>query len=94
MKYSIGDRVQDEDGCKGMVGILYADGDFVFMPNGQDAAHPNPQIRDIDRITEMDGIDLDPVCEHCDERDATEPEGLCKVCDRKLEIDKKTEGSL
>lgn len=40
----IGDKVVDEDGHIGYVGILYDDGDFITMPNGQDAAHPNPKL--------------------------------------------------
>lgn len=41
-KYSIGDQVIDEDGCKGYVCIRYDDGDICFWEN--DAAHPNPVI--------------------------------------------------
>ena len=41
-KYSIGDQVIDEDGCKGYVCIRYDDGDICFWKN--DAAHPNPVI--------------------------------------------------
>ena len=39
--YSIGDKVIDEDGCKGIVCIRYEDGDLCFWEN--DAAHPNPK---------------------------------------------------
>lgn len=40
-KWKIGDLVTDEDGCVGVVGIRYADSDFVTYQN--DAAHPNPK---------------------------------------------------
>lgn len=39
-QYQIGDKVIDEDGCPGIVGIMYQDGDFCTIEN--DAAHPNP----------------------------------------------------
>ena len=39
--YQIGDKVIDEDGCKGYVCIRYEDGDLCFWEN--DAAHPNPK---------------------------------------------------
>jgi len=39
--YQIGDKVIDEDGCKGYVCIRYDDGDLCFWEN--DAAHPNPK---------------------------------------------------
>lgn len=39
--FKIGDRVQDEDGHIGYVGIFYDDGDFCTIEN--DAAHPNPK---------------------------------------------------
>ena len=42
MKYNIGDRVIDEQGCVGYVGIYYEDGDFCELEN--DAAHPNPKL--------------------------------------------------
>ncbi len=42
MKVEIGDRVIDEDGCKGRVVIYYDDGDICEHEN--DAAHPNPKI--------------------------------------------------
>ena len=40
MKWNIGNIVTDEDGCTGIVGIRYTDGDFCTIEN--DAAHPNP----------------------------------------------------
>ncbi len=66
MKYSIGDKVIDEDGNEGVVGIRYGirynDGDFVFWPGGNDAAHPNPKVVEpekpwpgLDDILEMRG---------------------------------------
>jgi len=39
--YNIGDKVIDEDGCKGYVCIRYEDGDCCSIEN--DAAHPNPK---------------------------------------------------
>jgi len=39
--YEIGSLVKDEDGCVGIIGIRYADSDFVTLEN--DAAHPNPK---------------------------------------------------
>jgi hypothetical protein len=41
-KWHIGDRVIDEDGCKGIVLIFYEDGDCCEYEN--DAAHPNPRL--------------------------------------------------
>jgi len=41
MKFEIGDLVEDEDGCRGVVVIKYMDGDLVSIEN--DAAHPNPK---------------------------------------------------
>lgn len=41
MSYQIGDRVIDEDGYIGVVGIFWDDGDFCTVEN--DAAHPNPK---------------------------------------------------
>jgi len=41
-KYQIGDRMIDEDGCKGRVVIYYEDGDICSIEN--DAAHPNPIV--------------------------------------------------
>lgn len=38
----IGDKVEDEDGNTGWVGIYYNDGDFCTIEN--DAAHPNPKL--------------------------------------------------
>ncbi len=46
-KYFIGQHVIDEDGGKGVVGIMYDDGDFVFYPGGNDAAHPNPKTVEV-----------------------------------------------
>lgn len=42
MHYNIGDRVIDEDGCRGFVVILWDDGDICEIEN--DAAHPNPRL--------------------------------------------------
>lgn len=42
MKFNIGDKVIDDDGCKGIVCIRYDDGDLCFWEN--DAAHPNPVV--------------------------------------------------
>jgi hypothetical protein len=39
-EFTIGDKVIDEEGCEGYVGIQWADGDFSTLKN--DAAHPNP----------------------------------------------------
>jgi len=41
-QWSIGDKVQDEDGNVGYVGIYWNDGDFCTIEN--DAAHPNPKL--------------------------------------------------
>ena len=41
-KWAIGDRVIDEEGCHGVIGIDWADGDFCTIEN--DAAHPNPRL--------------------------------------------------
>ena len=42
MKYSIGDKLVDEDGNYGVVVIRWNDGDICEYEN--DAAHPNPHI--------------------------------------------------
>lgn len=42
MKWNIGDQVIDEDGIKGIVVILYDDGDICEYEN--DAAHPTPTL--------------------------------------------------
>lgn len=44
-KWSIGDKVQDEDGHIGIVSIVWDDGDICTIEN--DAAHPNPKKSDI-----------------------------------------------
>jgi len=44
MSFEIGDIVVDEDGYEGIVGIKYNDGDFVTLPGGNCAAHPNPTV--------------------------------------------------
>ena len=40
----IGQQVVDEDGYRGVVGIMYDDGDFVSWPGGNCASHPNPRV--------------------------------------------------
>jgi len=42
MTYEIGDQVIDEDGHKGIVCIVWDDGDICEREN--DAAHPNPIV--------------------------------------------------
>ena len=42
MKYNIGDTVESEDGCIGIVCIQWGDGDICTIEN--DAAHPNPVV--------------------------------------------------
>lgn len=42
MKYEIGDTVTDEDGHKGIVGIIWDDNDICTIEH--DAAHPNPRL--------------------------------------------------
>jgi hypothetical protein len=42
MKYSIGDKLVDEDGNYGVVVIRWNDGDICEYEN--DAAHPNPHV--------------------------------------------------
>ena len=49
----IGDIVQDEDGCVGIVLIKYADGDLCPIEN--DAGHPNPKKVDKDTIIRFAG---------------------------------------
>jgi len=43
-KCVIGDRLMDENGCNGVVGILWDDGVFCTIEN--DAPHPNPRLED------------------------------------------------
>jgi hypothetical protein len=46
-KWAIGDKIKDEDGSKGVVGIKWDDGDFYTIENG--AAHPNPKLVEEDK---------------------------------------------